>query len=69
LNLWYHLVIALAGLAGLIIVWLIVQSLARSQIPPDAEERDVLACSSCAASGVCGCGLQNKAAPHEHSNG
>jgi hypothetical protein len=62
LNIWQHLLIALPGLAILIIAWMVVQFLARKQLPADATERDVLACSSCAAGGLCGCGLQRPSA-------
>jgi hypothetical protein len=45
------------GLALLITGWLVVQAMARRRLPPDAPDRDVLACSACTGPGSCHCGL------------
>jgi hypothetical protein len=53
---FYHLAIAVAGVVGLMGVWIGVQALIRRESPNMPADADVLACRSCGAHDGChGC--------------
>lgn len=54
----YHLLIAVAGVVGLMFVWLAVQSLVRRRSPEfaGAADADVLACRTCSCRTPDACG-------------
>jgi hypothetical protein len=58
---FYHLLIAVLGTAGLLGAWVAVQSLKRRSDPRLGAGDDVLACGGC-GSGHCSCGAMVDAA-------
>ncbi len=57
---FYHLLVAVAGVVGLIGLWVVVQALVRHESPEMAHDTDVLACRSCGTADGChGCSHSN----------
>jgi len=46
MTMFYHLLIAVGGVVGLVLVWAGVQAIVRRE-SPEAGDSDVLACRSC----------------------
>jgi hypothetical protein len=49
----YHLLIAVVGVVGLVLVWVAVQAIVRRQSPELARHCDVLECKMCGTGGGC----------------
>ncbi len=50
----YHMLIAGAGVVGLMLLWVAVQAVVRRQSPGMTGDEDVLACRSCGTPDACG---------------
>lgn len=60
MNVWVQLGVTIGIILALMAAWLGVQALVRRELPPDAKERDVLACRGCAEHSCSGCSLSSE---------
>lgn len=58
MGLFYHLLIASAGIVALSIAWIAVQALARRQSPEACDGPEVRLCNSCASERAERCGIR-----------